>query len=264
MNGQFNRQSENISTTLLRGGPSIIIPGNQNFSLYLSTDQSKKLSVYLGVYQGSADVKSNRTQDYFGGVYIRPSNSISVTLEPDWFIQKNELQYVSATGTSENPVYLFGKLDQKTLGITFRVNYTVNPELSIEYYGQPFIAGGKYSDYKKITQPDADAFRERFHTFTPSEISFDAANNQYIIDENGNGSSDLTIANPDFKFRQFRSNLVVRWEYSPGSTLYLVWSQGRTGSASDGSFSYTNDMKDLFKITPNNVFLIKFSYWFAL
>jgi Domain of unknown function (DUF5916)/Carbohydrate family 9 binding domain-like len=264
LNGQFNRQSENISTTLLRGGPSIITPGNQSFSLYLSTDQSKKLSVYLGVYQASADVKSSRTQEYFGGLYIRPSNSISISFEPDWFLQKNELQYVSTLGTSENPVYLFGKLDQKTLGITFRVNYTINPELSIEYYGQPFIAGGKYTDYKKITQPDADAFRERFHTFTPSEISFDAANNQYIIDENGDGSSDWTISNPDFKFRQFRSNLVVRWEYSPGSTLYLVWSQGRTGSDADGSFSYANDMKNLFQITPHNVFLIKFSYWFAL
>ena len=133
-----------------------------------------------------------------------------------------------------------------------------------EYYGQPFVSAGKYSDYKKITQPDAGQFNNRFHVFTPDEINFNSENNSFIINENGIGSTPYSIANPDYNFRQFRSNLVVRWEYLPGSTLYLVWSQGRTGSASNGLFSYGNDMKDLFKITPRNVFLIKFSYWFAL
>jgi Domain of unknown function (DUF5916)/Carbohydrate family 9 binding domain-like len=264
MNGQFNRQSENISTTLLRGGPSIITPGNQSFSLYLSTDQSKKVSVYAGCYQASADVNSNRAQEYFGGVYIRPSNSISISVEPDYFIQMNKLQYVSTTGTNVDPVYVFGKLNQKTLGLTFRVNYTINPELSIEYYGQPFISAGSYTEYKKITIPDADRFAGRYHVFTADEISYNSTDNNYNVVESGNPSMNYSFGNPDFNFRQFRSNLVVRWEYLPGSTLYLVWSQGRTGSDTDGAFSYGNDMKNLFKITPNNVFLIKFSYWFAL
>ncbi len=78
------------------------------------------------------------------------------------------------------------------------------------------------------------------------------------------GIEDYSISNPDFNFRQFRSNLVVRWEYLPGSTLYLVWSQGRTSSDTNGMFSYGQDMKDLFQIVPHNVFLVKFSYWFSL
>ncbi len=98
LNGQFNRESQNISTTLLRGGPSIIIPGNQSFSVYLTTDQSKKLSFARGVYQGSGDVNSFRNQEYFGGIYLRPSNSISISVEPDYSIQKTELQYVSTAG----------------------------------------------------------------------------------------------------------------------------------------------------------------------
>ena len=152
-------------------------------------------------------------------------------------------------------------LSRITVGITFRINYTINPELSIEYYGQPFISAAKYTDFKNITQPNADKFRNRFHTFTTDEITFNQESNSYAIND---GISGVSLSNPDFNFRQFRSNLVIRWEYLPGSTLYLVWSQGRTGSASNGNFSYGNDMKDLFKVTPHNVFLLKFSYWFAL
>ena len=264
INGQFNRQGESISTSLLRGGPSFITPGNQGFNLNISTDQSKKLAFYLGNYHGSGDAKSQRYHEYWGGVYVRPSNSISITFEPDYIIENYELQYVSTTGTNEDPLYLFGKLVQKTMSFTFRVNYTINPELSIEYYGQPFVSAGKYTNYKKITQPNADRFRDRFYTFTPEELSFNSEGNSYGIDENGDGTADYSISNPDFNFRQFRSNLVVRWEYLPGSTIYLVWSQGRTSSDSNGLFSYGNDMKDLFKKTPHNVFLVKFSYWFAL
>jgi Domain of unknown function (DUF5916) len=264
LNGQFNRQSESISTTLLRGGPSFIIPGNQSFNLNSGSDPSKKLSFFLGNYHGSGDGESFKAHEYYASINIRPSNSISISVEPDYGIQKQELQYVGVSGTNENPIYLFGKLDQKTLSMTFRISYTINPELSIEYYGQPFVSAGKYTNYKKIIVPDAEKFRDRFHEFTPEELSYNSDKNSFDIDENGDGNVEYSIANPDFNFRQFRSNLVVRWEYLPGSTIYLVWSQGRTSSDSNGLFSYGNDMKDLFQITPHNVFLVKFSYWFAL
>ena len=261
INGNFNRQSENTSTTLLRGGPSFINPGNQSFNLNIGSDYSKKLAFTVGSYHGSGDANSFRAHEYWADINYRPTNSISISIDPDYEISLSELQFVSTAGTSENPIYLFGKLEQKTMGITFRINYTINPELSIEYYGQPFISAGKYTDFKSITQPNADKFRDRFHTFTPGEITLNQETNNYTISD---GIGDFSLSNPDFNFRQFRSNLVVRWEYLPGSTLYLVWSQGRTSSASNGIFSYGNDMKDLFKITPHNVFLVKFSYWFAL
>ena len=261
INGQFNRQSENISTTMLRGGPSIIMPGSQSFNLNLGTDYSKKLSFFVGNYHGSGDAKSSRAHEYYGEINYRPTNSLSISIDPDYGIQQQDLQYVTTAGTKDNPAYIFGKLDQRTFGITFRINYTINPELSIEYYGQPFISAGKYTDFKNIIQPDAGKFRDRFHTFGPDEITFNQETNSYTIND---GISDASVSNPDFNFRQFRSNLVIRWEYLPGSTLYLVWSQGRTSSDTNGLFSYGNDLKDLFRITPRNIFLVKFSYWFAL
>lgn len=264
LNGQFNRQSQNISTSLLRGGPSFIQPGGENFSLFLMTDQSKKISAGMGNFHGRGDSRSHNTHMYWAMLTIRPTNSLSVSIEPEYGLEKNELQYVRMAPTTNGPVYIFGKIDQKTLGTTFRINYTINPELSIEYYGQPFVAAGKYGNFKRITDPGAGRFRERFHSYTPEEFRYDQSSNSFNIDESADNIVDYTFANPDFNFRQFMSNLVVRWEYLPGSVLYLVWSQGRTSSASNGVFRYGNDIKDLFGITPHNVFLVKFSYWFSL
>ena len=82
----------------------------------------------------------------------------------------------------------------------------------------------------------------------------------YNIDENQDGSIDYSFDDPNFNFYEFRSNLVVRWEYIPGSTVYLVWSQGRTGDNSMGEFNFREDVESLYSIYPHNVFLIKFSY----
>ena len=107
-------------------------------------------------------------------------------------------------------------------------------------------------------------YSDRFHTFTDQEISFSDMDQSYSIDENLDGQSDYSIYQPDFNFRQFRSNLVARWEYTPGSTLFLVWSQSRTGFSQEGEFSFRNDFEDLFDVYPNNIFLIKASRWFSL
>jgi len=264
LNGNFNRQSENISTTLLRGGPAIILPGSQSLNLNIGSDPSKKVSFFLGNYHGSGDANSSSGHEYYASINLRPLNSISVSFEPGYGIQKSEMQYVNTLQENGNPLYLFGRLDQKTLSFTFRINYTVNPELSLEYYGQPFVSAGKYSAFKRITDVQANTFSERYHTFSAEEIEYNSTNNGYSVDINNDNTDDFSFGNPDFNFRQFRSNLVIRWEYLPGSTVYLVWSQGRTSTDSNGLFSYGNDMKDLFKITPQNVFLLKFSYWFAI
>jgi hypothetical protein len=264
INGNFTRISKYTSTSLLRGGPSFTTPGGEEMNLNISTDQSKKFSFYFGNYHGIGDLNSYRYHEYWMGADMRPMNALSVSFEPEYSIQDKQLQYVKTTDMSGDPRYIFAELNQKTMSFTFRLNYTINPELSVEYYGQPFVSAGKYTDFKRITVPDADKFQNRYQIFTDAEINFNSADNLYNFDENTDGTTDYSIDNPDFNFRQFRSNLVIRWEYSPGSTLFLVWSQGRTSNASDGTFSYGSDMKDLFGVTPHNVFLLKFSYWFSI
>lgn len=264
INGNLTRSGKNISTNLLRGGPSIKLPGSTEMNLNLSTDQSKKINFFGGNYQNFGDKKKSRYQEYWVGFEAQPINALSISFEPDYSIVNNTLQYVQTAQINNEQRYLFSTLDQKTLNFTFRLNYTLTPELSLEYYGQPFISAGMYSDFKRITDPNANEFTDRYHIFSNNELDFNNVDNTYIVDENKDGTPDYSFGNPNFNFRQFRSNLVVRWEYSPGSTLFLVWSQGRTSTDSSGSFLYGNDMKKLFGINPHNVFLVKFSYWFSL
>jgi len=242
----------------------MILPGNEEFNVNVASDYSKRLFFFLGTYQGFGDKHTLRNQAYWTGLTIRPVNALSIAIEQQFNIQQRQLQYVTTTEMNGEPRYLFSALDQKTQTLTFRLNVTINPSLSLEYYGQPFVTAGKYSRFKSITNPHADNFENRFHLFTDEEISFNELNNLYAIDEEYDGTDDYFLWKPDFNFRQFRSNLVIRWEYSPGSTLFLVWSQGRTSNASEGVFSYGKDIKDLFDITPHNIFLVKFSYWFSL
>ena len=264
LNGNFTRAGENISTSLLRGGPSFKLTGSMDMNLNLSTDQSKKISMSAGSYQGMGDQKRYRNKSYWVGLNLRPMNALSVSFDPEYDISSNQLQYVATKKVTNDPRYIFALLDQKTAIFTFRLNYTFSPELSLEYYGQPFISAGKYSSFKRITDPNASEFTDRYHIFSNNEMTYRSNDNTYIIDENRDGTPDYSFGSPDFNFRQFRSNLVIRWEYTPGSTLFLVWSQGRTSTDNNGSFAYGNDMKKLFGIDPHNVFLIKFSYWFSL
>jgi hypothetical protein len=264
MNGSFSRWSKNISTSLLRGGPSMTMPGGEEMNLNVNTDETKKISFEAGTYHNIGDEASNRYHEYWMGVDARPLNALSVSFNPSYSRQNNMLQYVSTTVMKDDPRYVFARMEQKTLSFTFRLNYTLNPELTLEYYGEPFVSAGKYTEFKRITVPDADAFEARYRLYAEDEIVYSAADNVYSVDEDADGAVDYSFDNPDFNFRQFRSNLVIRWEYLPGSTLYLVWSQGRTSNAASGMFSYGEDMRQLFDIVAHNVFLLKFSYWFSL
>jgi len=115
-----------------------------------------------------------------------------------------------------------------------------------------------------ITDPHADKYTDRFHTYTEDEITFLNSDDGYLVDEDQDMNYDYSFGYPDFNFKEFRSNMVLRWEYVPGSTLFLVWSQGRTGYASNGEFSPGDDLGDLFDVKPHDIFLIKFSYRFGL
>ena len=149
--------------------------------------------------------------------------------------------------------------------MSLRFNYNITPDLTIQYWGQPFFASMAYRDYKLVIAPQADVFDERFHLFTDDEISYDSPENRFEIDENSDGSTDYSFSNPEANFDEFLSNLVVRWEFNPGSTLYLVWSQTRSYSDSNGEFMLGNNISSLFtEEKPYDIFLVKFTYRFGL
>ena len=162
------------------------------------------------------------------------------------------------------PKYITGNIDQRTFSTSIRFNYSLNPNLSIQYYGQPFISRGTYTDFNFVNNPIAENLNERVTKFSENQISNEGVGNTYSIDEDIDGIVDYEIENPDFSFVQFRSNLVLRWEYIPGSEVFLVWSQGVVGSANPYETLGNNLDAQILGQKKDNTFLIKATYRFML
>jgi hypothetical protein len=176
-------------------------------------------------------------------VTLKVASSFSADIGVSYGQDVNDAQFYGSYGALANDTthYTFAHLDQRTLSITTRLNFTATPTLSVQIYTQPFMTGGDFSDWRELANPRAAAYMSRFQPY------------------NG-GTLD------DFNFRQFRSNSVVRWEYRPGSSLYFVWAQERT-SVPPGKaprFNVRDDARALFGSHPGNVFLIKGSYWLSM
>ncbi len=260
----FVRDMGFLDTRVLRGGPSLKLEGNWSHAYTFYSNRRKILSFDFNGRNIWFDDGVSKFFEINPGISFRVSNALNLSAKFSYAFNRDNLQYVETRELYSEDRYILGRIDQKTIGITFRLNYSLTPDLSIQYYGQPFVSAGKYSDFKKITSPRAKHYADRFHTFSEHEIVYDPAEKEYLFDEDQDLNTDYSIHKPDFNFLQFRSNLVIRWEYSAGSTLYLVWSQGRKGYVSNGYFSFRNDLQELYNIYPDNIFLIKFSHWFSL
>lgn len=254
-----------ISNADLRGGPALTYPGALENWYYFETDNRKKLRASFENWFFTGFEDSERSTGFSLSLTYRPINALNITVSPgiDW--NDNRQQYVTTTDYNGDPRYITARIQQKTFNTTIRVNYVITPNLTLEYWGQPYISSGEYSEFKRITQHDAAEYTDRFHTFTENEIFFDSEIGQYDVDENSDSSIDYSFGDPDFNFAQLRSNMVLRWEYIPGSTLFVVWTQSKTDFVpvgEDNSFSHLS--RSLFEKTPHNIFLIKYTYRFRL
>lgn len=253
-----------LSGTALRGGPSLSVPGEMELAVDVDTDERKPLSFGFGGNLIRNFEQAGYSNEVYFSLRYRPNNAMRVRINPFFDVDMRELQYVGKQSFEGDDRYLLGRVDQKTLGISIRFNYSITNNLSIQYYGQPFISAGRYSGFKRITEPRADRYDDRFERLSYSALAYDDGDEKYRVDENQDGRTDYSFDDPDFNFRQFRSNLVLRWEYTPGSTLFLVWQQQRSRSGGTGEFDAGQDLNDLFDTYPTNIFLLKFNYWFSL
>jgi hypothetical protein len=262
-----NLQASGLSTDMLRGGPAMKVPGNLSLRLGFSSDNRKKLQFSLFSNYNLGFLKSSHSIYTQLDITYKPTDYLSLILSPGLNNSYTDLQYVSSLTYNGNDRFIFGSIDRKTVNTSFRVNLNLSPNLTLQYWGQPFIATGKYHDYKYITSPMAEKYHDRFRVYAPQQLSYDETDNVFRADENSDGTYDYDFEKNDFNFQQFLSNLVIRWEYNPGSSVYLVWSQNRTNENKSGMLDLFNDLGDLFLTDghkPHNVFLIKFSYRFGL
>jgi len=255
-----NINGAGLSTTELRGGPALKYSGSKNLWVAFGSNEQKKLTAEaeFSVFQGD-EKNSKKMLSYGVSLGYRPSKNLKITLSPNYTSNNDELQYVTQQDYVNKTDYLFARINQKTLSTSIRINYMITPDLSIQYWGQPFFASGKYSEFKRITNSRADKYTDRFALFDNTELAYVNSDEIYrVSDQTGNPL--YTFDQPDFNVKEFLSNMVVRWEYLPGSTIYLVWSQTRNQSVSNGNFNFHNDFTKLFDEKPYNVFLLKMSF----
>jgi len=259
----FTYEPISYSNFALRGGPRLKQSASISFWNGINMDRRKKLRFNFFHNGNKAVDDSNSSYNAEFGITYQPINSLRISAAPEYGINKDKLQYIDNLEVNGETRYLNGTVVQRTLSMSFRLNFTINPNLTIQYWGQPFISRGRYSDFKEVTNPMAKEFNDRISTFNDNQISF--ANDVYDIDDNLDGTIDFSFDDPDFSFVQFRSNLVVRWEYTPGSEIYLVWSQdlSQSGNPQEGLFKdLQNNIFNNEK--PQNIFLIKATYRFIL
>ncbi len=251
-----------VSMNALRGGPALKYPGSFDFFADVGSNEQKKLTFEAdGYFNGSFEKDFSQSQGAEIEIAYRPVNALKLSFSPEYNHSTTSLQYITQKEVNGISRYIFGNLERNTLNASFRVNLNLSPELTIQYWGQPFVASGKYSRLKRITDSMADEVNNRFAEYSDTEIVYDSSSEKYLISEPGWGQTE--IDQPDFNVKELLSNMVVRWEYNPGSTLYLVWSQDRSSSVSDGSFALGRDIDRLFGTKPGNIFLVKFSYRFG-
>jgi hypothetical protein len=252
----------NFSNSHLRGGERWRLFDDYFAFLYFGSDQSKKFNFILGYVTSGAEQNNDSYIRYDFRLNYQPTDALNISLRTKLELSNNKTQYVTDNTFQNDKRYILGNIDLETWSTTLRMNYSINPNLSIQYYGQPFIARGKYSDFNFVNNPTARDFNDRVTLYKNEQISFDESD--YSIDENTDGTIDYSFDDPNFSEIQFRSNLVVRWEYIPGSELFFVWTQGIDGSDDPKQSIKSNFQKQVFNRQPNNTFLIKATYRFIL
>ncbi len=256
LDGQYKFRT--IDERILRGGPGMKMPDLLEVAGMLRTNSSKQLYFNLHGSYGSWSEGDSYSYAVNAQVNYRPVSNLLFSLQSTFQKNIDDLQYLdrySKAGNTYN--YLLGRIDNRNLGLTFRVDLALTPEFTLQYYGSPFVSLGKYTNFKKVVNPLDAGYNKRFKLLEPVK-----SENEYQFTDSDDGVSHA-IASPDFNFHQFRSNLVLRWEFRAGSALYLVWAQDRTAYEPSGPFDFGKGFNKMADLYPNNVFMVKFSYWLS-
>jgi hypothetical protein len=263
LNVGLNRQGSGLSQGTLRGGPYLRSKGGWNQWIGFGSDTRKRLTINWSGNNFIPDDQSRKSWGTNLTMAYRPSSGLSLSVAPGYEYYKNNLLYVDTVTAGGDDRYVMASIAQNTVYVTLRLNYSITPDLSIQFYGQPFISNGKYNAFKRITDPRADHFQDRFQAYGGDEITFNAGDNAYQVREAGNGAA-YSFDNPDFNVLELRTNLVLRWEYRPGAALYVVWSHGRANNTGHDDFELSSGFRDLMNLPATHVFLLKFTYNFNL
>ena len=253
-----------VSDNLARGGPVLGQASSWFSFLQLMTDMRKSVVLMSQPDIGCADGRCSWDVNLDATIHAAPN--VSVELNPSWGYGSTNNQYVTTVGDPTATLfyanrYVFASLIEKTLSMTTRLDWTFTPALTLQLYAQPLLASGQYSAFKEFNRPRA---RDR-SVYGVDRGTIAYANGTYTVDPDGAGpAAPFSFGDPNFTFRSLRGSAVLRWEYLPGSTVYFVWTQTRSAVDPFGNLVPSRDIKGLVGPAPENIFLVKFSYWLGL
>jgi hypothetical protein len=236
--GGYTVQPLGFDDRATRGGPGVYSRGFTEVWHYLNTDPRRRLRLsYFG--GGGGNGEGQTWAEFAPSVTYRPLPAL--TFNPGIRLSKNrfDAQWVKKVSEAGDH-YVFGELDQTTVAVTTRLNYTMTPNLSLQLYAEPFVSAGDYRAFKELINGRSLAYDQRYAPFAY----------HFAPDDN-----------PNFNVKSFRTTNVLRWEYKPGSTLFIVWQQARENDAVPGGFRFGRDVRDIFGVPPRNTFLVKLAYW---
>jgi len=246
-----------------RGGPMTLSPPGWESSIYFQSDNRKPWTFNLSAYQYRASVKEWYRQ-FNVNLEWKPKPNMSVTMGPSLMLNNGNTQWVDAfddpTAVKTNGKrYVFGEMKQTEWSANIRLNWTFTPRLSLQLYMQPLLSHGDYENFKELDRPKSYAF----NVYSGDQII--RANGEYEIDPDGSGpAQSFTFDNPDFNYKSLRGNAVLRWEYKPGSTLYLVWTQNRWNDHVEEPYSFRRSAEQLWNTQSDNIIMLKATYWWSL
>ena len=237
------------SSACTRGGPALReSPRYVAFGGINGDPRPKLVPEVFGMYIVD-DYGRSRYASVNPSAEMRVASNLSMSLGPSFTWNTDDSQFYGDYEVGGQSHYTFAHLDQRTFGMSTRVNYTMTRDLSLQVYAQPFVTKGKYANIRELDDPRAKDYDARFKPYFDQSVT----------------------ANPaQFNYKEFRSNTVLRWEYRPGSSIYLVWAQGRSfydpleAGPLEAGHMFRRDVRNLFRLHPDNTFLIKASYWFSL
>jgi hypothetical protein len=215
--GGFTVNGRGLADRLTRGGPSGYTTLTMSPWAYLNSDNRKPIMFSLNV-SGSADQFDSNGWNVSPSLTWRPMRALSIGAGFGINHNLNQQQWIVNLVDPAGPHYVFGRLDQTTVSVTARVNYTLTPTLSLQVYLQPFVSAGDYTDFKELVDGRALDYHLRYSPFAYT-------------------------GNPDFNVRSFRTTNVLRWEYRPGSAMFIVWQQGREGFLPQGDFVFESRLR---------------------
>ncbi|HVT41254.1 MAG TPA: DUF5916 domain-containing protein [Gemmatimonadaceae bacterium] len=247
-----------MSAALLRGGPAVRTSDSVHFSYHVNSDPRRAVSAGLQLSGRHSTADAGASATIAPMLTLRPSARLEVQVQPSSSWTRDLAQYVASPVNATGTHYLTGDLHQRTASLTARFSYAFTRALTLQGYAQPFVSAGYFSSIAEVVRPRSARQSDRVRPFSADGTRRSPDSTRLLLTSPG---GTLTIGNPDFSVGDFNANMVLRWEYRPGSTVFMVWNQGQSTQAWDGNASLSRLSNALWTSPATTVFLVKWSHY---